>query len=206
VTAYQTVTFFRSSVQRYADGGGFDMRWLALLAGLVVLGCGESARAGSSGVKIARDGCIDLSTAALGLAGTYVGRAEERLVNPVDAGVWNADAPAQIEVVYSGCDYLWVAANFGAACGQFGALHFTTAIQSNTTFVLAELAPLVCRRHAKACDGLAQFFIAYGSVTGEQLTLQVSGGVYSDPGGVAGCGPHDAWPYSYVFTGTRSGP
>jgi hypothetical protein len=52
-------------------------------------------------VKIARDGCIDLSTAALGLAGTYVGRAEERLVNPVDAGVWNADAPAQIEVVFS---------------------------------------------------------------------------------------------------------
>jgi hypothetical protein len=182
------------------------MRWLALLAGLAVLGCGESAGGSSSGANVQTARCIDLSKAGSGLAGTYVGTAQERLVNPVDAGAWNAEAPAQVEIVYTGCNYLNVVAKFGAACGQFGTLGFTTAIQSNTTFALAELAPLTCQRHAKDCDGLAQFFIAGGSVTDGHLTLEVNGGVYSDPGGVAGCGPHDAWPYTYVFTGTRTGP
>ena len=195
------------SVLRYADGGGFGMRWLALVAGLVVLGCGESPAGASSGVKVARDGCIDLSKTASGLSGTYVGKAQERLVNPADGGVWNTEGPAQVGVVYSGCNYLEVGANFDAACGQFGSPDFTAAISSNTTFVLAEGgAPLLCLRQAKACDGSAAIFLAFGSVTDEQLTLEVHGGVYSDPGGVAGCGPHDAWPYSYVFAGTRSGP
>ena len=186
------------------------MRWIAPLACLAVLGCGESTGGSSSSATNPGPPCVDLSSVAAGLVGTYLGQARATLVNPVDAGVSNDEPPGRVDVVYLECDELVVAADFGAVCGKLGSPEFRAAIQSPTqsppSFILRFGSGPFCLRATKECPGSAAFFLASGSVSEETLTLQVSGGVYFDPGGDARCSAPGAWPYSYTFTGTRTHP
>jgi hypothetical protein len=181
------------------------MRWVALIGALVVLGCDESEGDSSApGAKVSPDRClVDSSGDAVRFVGTYLGNAHVTVVNPVDAGVSNEEPPGRVDIAYLYCNDLQVSVNFGSVCDKLGSPPFTAAIQSpTTTFFLVE-APL-CLRRTKDRPGSAAFFNGRGSVTGETLVLEVNGGVYFN--GDAGYAIDPAWPYTYTFTGVRTGP
>ena len=161
-----------------------------------VLGCGESAGSSSSGVKVTPDSCVDRSS---GFVGKYFGIAQATILDPADAGVSREEPSDRVEVASAYCNVLEVLADFGSACDKSRSPELKAAIQTPTSFVLLPDPAPFCLRSSKDRPGSAAFFIASGSVSGDTLALQVSGGVWFD-------GDAEGWPYSYTFTGTRSGP
>ena len=177
------------------------MRTLALVAGLILFACGGSSSSSSSTDAGPTD-AGPTNDWALGFTGSYQGHDQQMITAPDGGSGITVYQPSRVQIGYLTPSSIVVAPDFGYTCR--GSPTFVGVTLGPTTFRLE--SEFSCQAQWEECGGATTTFLSgSGTKNGDALTIQLDGLRSFSPDGGPWCSTGD-WPYSYTFTGTRSGP